>query len=210
MTTKSPIKKFSPAQHPSGDGLCLSGRWLWTVEEFERVADMGAFGSDEKLELIEGEIIRKMTQREPHAWAIQAVTEVLRNVFAQGYSVRIQLPLVFAPNSKPEPDIAVVSGSFSDYKKAHPKTASLVVEISDSTLMMDQNAKASLYARAGIPEYWIVNLPERLIEIYRQPGPMPSEPLGHGYRSLTRSLEGDFIAPLDFPKATIPVSDLLP
>jgi Uma2 family endonuclease len=210
MTTKAPAKKFSAHKGVIGDGLLLANRWVWTVEEFERAADLGAFGPNARLELIEGEIIRKMTQREPHAWAIQAVTEALRAVFVQGYSVRVQLPLVLVSHSKPEPDIAVTLGSFNDYKRAHPTTAILVVEISDTTLLMDQTTKAALYARAGIPEYWIVNLPERLIEVYRQPGPMPTQPLGHGYRSLTRHPEGETVAPLGFPDAAIPTSGLLP
>ncbi len=64
---------------------------------------------------------------------------------------------------------------------------------------MDRTTRAALYARAGVREYWIVNLPERLVEVYRQPGPMPTQPLGHGYRSLTRHTEGETVAPVDFP-----------
>ncbi len=205
MTTKA-----VPRAPKTVDRMYLENRRLWTVGEFERAADLGAFGSDEKLELIEGEIIRKMTQKEPHAWCIQAVTEALRRVYATGHSVRVQLPLVLSPRNKPEPDVAVVLGSYDVYKAAHPTTAVLVVEISDTTLLMDQAAKSAIYARAGIPEYWIVNLPERLIEVYRQPGPMPTQPLGHGYRSLTRHSAGETVFPLGFQSVEFAVSDLLP
>ena len=140
------------------ESLPLSHRWLWTVKEFQRAYDLGAFGFGTHLELIEGEIIRKMTQNEPHAWTIQAVTEVLRSSFATGHSVRVQLPLIFGSHNKPEPDLAVVVGSFDDYKRKHPTAAVLVVEVSDSTLLQDRTAKAGVYARAGIEEYWIVNL----------------------------------------------------
>ena len=138
-----------------GNGsLSLSHRWLWTVKEFQRAYDLGVFGFNTRLELIEGEIIRKMPQNEPHSWAIRAMENALRRVFASGYDVRSQLPLVFGIRNKPEPDVAVVVGSFNDYKTKHPSTAVLVVEVSDSTLAQDRTAKAGVYARAGITEYW--------------------------------------------------------
>lgn len=190
--------------------LDLPQRWLWTVKEFQRAYDLGAFGFEMRLELIEGEIIRKMPQNEPHAWTIQAVTEALRSVFAAGHSVRTQLPLVFGLRSKPEPDIAVVVGSFNDYKRRHLTTAVLVVEVSDSTLALDRTTKAALYARAGVEDYWIVNLPDGVLEVHRQPAAMTDQPLGHHYRSITRLVPTDTIAPLGLPGASIAVRSLLP
>ena len=191
------------------ESLPLSHRWLWTVKEFQRAYDLGAFGFDARLELIEGEIIRKMTQNEPHAWTIQAVDAALRGTFATGHSIRVQLPLVFGSYSKPEPDVAVVTGSFNDYKRKHPTTAVLVIEVSDSTLLQDRTAKAGIYARAGIEEYWIVNLPDNVLEVHRQPAPMADQPLGHHYRSIIRLTTADTITPLGAPDSVVAVASLL-
>lgn len=208
MTTKA-VRK-STSQSFTDGGLNLPNRWRWTVDEFQRAYDLGVFGFDAKLELIEGEIVEKMSQKEPHAWSIQAVTEALRLVFPQGHSVRVQLPLVFTPHNKPEPDLAVVVGSFNDYKRHHPTTAVLVVEISDSTLLTDQTTKAAVYARAGIPDYWIVNIPGRMLEVYHDPAAMPGQPLGHHYRSITRYGEDGIVSPLAAPESAVSVANLLP
>ena len=194
----------------NSDSLLLPQRWLWTVKEFQRAYDLGAFGFETRLELIEGEIIRKMPQNEPHTWAIRAVEEALRSAFMPGHDVRTQLPLVLGLRSKPEPDIAVVIGSFNDYKRRHPTTAVLVVEVSDSTLALDRTTKAALYARAGIEDYWIVNLPDSVLEVHRQPAAMTDQPLGHHYRSITRLVPTDTIAPLGLPDVSIAVRSLLP
>ena len=191
------------------ESLPLSHRWLWTVKEFQRAYDLGVFGFDTRLELIEGEIIRKMPQNEPHSWAIRAMENALNRAFASGHDVRSQLPLVFGARNKPEPDVAVVAGSFDDYKRKHPTTAVLVVENSDSTLVQDRTAKASVYARAGIEEYWIVNLPDTVLEVHRQPAPMADQPLGHHYRSIVRLTAADTIAPLGAPDSAIAVASLL-
>jgi len=206
---KSPARRTRRAM-TGGSGLSLSHRWLWTVDEFQRAYDLGAFGFDVRLELIEGEIIRKMGQNEPHAWAVRAMEEALRGVFTTGYDVRCQLPLVFGARSKPEPDIAVVAGSFHDYKQAHPTTAALVVEVSDATLAMDRSTKAALYARAGIQDYWIVNLPDSVLEVHRQPAEMTDQPLGHHYRSIIRLTPTDTVSPLGRPDTVVAVSALLP
>lgn len=206
---KPPARRIRPAT-TERNGLTLSQRWLWTVDEFQRAYDLGAFGFDVRLELIEGEIIRKMGQNEPHAWAISAMEEALRGIFTSGYYVRCQLPLVLGARSKPEPDLAVAAGSFHDYKQAHPTTAALVVEVSDTTLAMDRSTKAALYARAGIEDYWIVNLPDGVLEVHRQPAAMADQPLGHHYRSITRLTSTDTVSPLGRPDAGVAVSALLP
>jgi Uma2 family endonuclease len=124
--------------------------------------------------------------------------------------VRTQLPLVFTLYNKPEPDVAVVIGSFRDYSTMNPTTAVLVVEVSDSTLLTDQTTKAAVYARAGIREYWIINIPGRLLEVYREPSAMPGQPLGHHYRSITRYSEDGILSPLAAPEGIVSVADLLP
>lgn len=190
--------------------LPLIGRFAWTIEEFERLFDVGFLPNDTKFELIEGEIVEKMTQRTTHSTALSLTQFALETAFGAGFYVRTQLPMVFGEHSKPEPDLAVVVGNPRDYLEAHPSTAVLVVEISDTTLVQDQQAKSSLYARAGIAEYWIVNLIDRALEVRRQPSPVHDALLGHAYRSTQILLPGESVSPLSSPEATVFVDELLP
>ena len=192
------------------EGPCQPVRRGWTRQEFERFIDLGVFGPEERLELIGGEIIQKMTQKEPHATSTTLVGDGLRVVFAAGRHVRVQLPLSLGEHDRPEPDIAVVVGAPRDYLASHPTAAVLVVEISDTTLGYDRMVKAGVYARAGIAEYWIVNLIDRLLEVHRQPAPMAEQPLGHGYRSIARLTEAEAVVPLGAPQSPVAVADLLP
>ena len=163
------------------------------------------------LELIEGEVIEKVTPQEtPHATGIRLSDKAVNRIFMEGYDVRTQLPLEFGPRSKPEPDVAVVTGTIRDYARAHPTTAVLIIEVSDSTLRYDRTTKAGLYARAGITDYWILNLIDRVLEVHREPAAMTDMPLGHGYRSITRHTATASIAPLAAPQSLIAVADLLP
>lgn len=185
-------------------------RRRFTVAEFERLLESGIFSADERLELIEGRIQTKMTQNSAHATAIRLGLKLLLRIVPLGYEVSVQLPLVLSEDSRPEPDLYVSHGEARDYTNAHPTTAVLVVEVADSSLLTDRTRKGGLYARAGIPEYWIINLAARVVEVLRQPVPMPSEPFGYAYRSLTR-FSADETLPLPFaPETTLSVADLLP
>jgi Uma2 family endonuclease len=191
------------------EGLAEGGvsRRPWTRAEFERAAELGLFGPEERLELIAGEVVSKVPpQKSPHATAIRAVEEALRTAFRRGFDVRVQLPLALGPDHEPEPDVCVVRGSFRDYRHEHPTSAVLVVEVSDTTLAFDR-FKAGLYAQAGIPEYWIVNLKDNCLEVQRDPEAAAAEPFGHRYRTVTR-------VPCDENMAvhgtSISVADLLP
>lgn len=191
------------------ENLPVIGRRGWTAKEYDRLAELSFF-DDEKLELIEGEIIPKMTQNEPHAVCLCLVQNKLFRIFSDGFTVRVQMPLALGPRSRPEPDMAVVRGAARDYLAAHPAVAELVVEISDSTLAQDRETKAALYARHEIPEYWIVNLIERTVELFRDPAPQSGALLGHAYRYRQTLRSGDTFAPLAAPEATISVDELLP
>jgi Uma2 family endonuclease len=132
---------------------------LFTRTELERMEDAGIFHPDERIELIGGELFQKeLPLKSPHATAIRLCEAALRNIFTEGYLVSVQLPLTLSERDEPIPDVAVVPGTIRDYEKHHPSTALLVVEVSETTLRFDRQVKASLYAWAGIPEYWIVNL----------------------------------------------------
>jgi Uma2 family endonuclease len=133
--------------------LPLRERRGWTRIEFESMIELGLFAPDEKLELIEGEIVPKITPIPPHATAIYKVQTVLLHVFGAGYMVRVQLPLSLGEGSSPEPDLALVEGAPEDYSQSHPTGAILIVEVADATLLQDREVKAGLYAREGIAEY---------------------------------------------------------
>ena len=193
-------------------GLPIFGHHLWTCEKYERATALGLLGPEDHVELIEGEITQKMPMNSPHAAALTLANDALRLVFRPGFAVRPQLPLSVGGLSQPEPDVAVVTGSARDYGDAHPTAdnAVLVIETSDSTLTPDQTTKAGLCARAGIREYWIVNLPERLLEVHREPASSEAALLGSGYGQIRVLSELDTLAPLAAPTAEIAVADLLP
>ncbi len=122
----------------------------------------------------------------------------------------MQIPLTLGGRSEPEPDVAVVSGGPRDYLVSHPTSALLVVEIADTTVRFDRRDEGSLYARAGVLDYWIVNLVAAQLAIYRDPGPDATARRGYAYSTRLIGRPGDEISPLARPDARIKVNDLLP
>jgi Uma2 family endonuclease len=175
---------------------------LWTRAEYDSMVEAGIFGPDDKIELIEGEIVQMAPQRTPHSVAIVMAQAAIQQVTAPEFHLRTQLPLVASESSEPEPDLAVVAGSPRDYLASHPSAALLVIEISDTTLTFDRTVKKRLYARAGIPEYWIVNLVERKVEVHR-------EPEGDEYARSFHARPGERVTPLG-GAADVAIDDLLP
>lgn len=187
--------------------LPLPNRLKWTVKEFERLTEMGAF-SGQKIELIEGEMVEKMSQNEPHVWGIFLMQKKLVQLFGDTIMVRAQAPLRLE-NSKPEPDVAVVEMPSREERTA-PSTALLVIEVSDTTLEYDRDTKSHIYARAQIAEYWIVNLNARQIEVRRDPRADETAPLGWTYGSLQTLGAGDQLTALSRPDSSFLVADVLP
>lgn len=175
----------------------------WTREEYERTVAAGAFAPDARVQLIQGDIVEMTPQGAAHVAAVRAVEEALRSVFSTGHDVRVQAPLALLHDSEPEPDVAVVHGSFRDYRDHHPERAVLVAEVSDTSLEFDRTRKAAMYARGGVPEYWIVNLVDRQLEVYR-------DPREGAYVTRQVFIAGDVIAPVANPAAHIQVASLLP
>ena len=178
--------------------------------EYERLAELEFFQPDERLELIDGVMIVREPQYSPHATAIQLTRRALERAFGTGWDVRSQLPVALDDMSEPEPDASVVPGDPRDYRDAHPQRPVLIVEVALARLAFDRRRKASLYARAGIADYWVVNLVERVLEVYREPVATPAAPYGFRYRSVTRLRPPATVTPLAAPSAAIPVADLLP
>jgi Uma2 family endonuclease len=142
----------------------------FTVEQYERMGELGILTPDDRVELLEGWIVDKMTQHPPHAAAIDYVQDALRAVLPADWRLRDQKP-VRITDSLPEPDVAVVRGPRERYTRRHPVPAhvALVIEVADTTLQQDREWKGPIYARARIPVYWVVNLPGMTLEVYTQP-----------------------------------------
>ena len=180
----------------------------WRRAEYARLADLGVF-QGEPIELIGGQLVVAEPQHPYHASAITAAEYALRAVLPPGWLVRTLLPVSLDDESEPEPDLVVVRGRPADYRHEHPARPTLVVEVAESSLQFDRGHKGSLYARAGIEDYWIVNLVDRIVEVYRDPGPDPSAPYGWRYRSLATLAPPAVVVPLAFTSRHVAVADLL-
>jgi Uma2 family endonuclease len=167
--------------------------------EYDRMVELGLF-QDERIELLRGVLVKMSPQYAPHASTIQKLNKLLMSRLQGKFEVRIQSPLALSDDSEPEPDVAVVS--LGDYELEHPRSALLVIEVSDSSLLKDRG-KAAIYASAGIGEYWLVNLGARTIEVYSSPG-------GDRYAELRTLREGDTLRPTALPDIAIAVAEILP
>lgn len=189
--------------------LSNSRERLWTREEYYKLAEEGFFDG-QRVELIEGRILLMSAMNSQHSTAITLVERAVRRLFTKGFLIKIQCPLSVSNISDPEPDVYVTNGTVFDFVESHPTTAVLIVEISDSSLEYDQTAKASLYAKAKVSDYWIVNLRDRRLEVRRRPMRDKTQPFGFGYAELVLYTEKDSVAPLAKPKTKISVKNLLP
>lgn len=202
-TAPKPPEMETPPDNPT----FLNPR-RWTREEYYRLGEAGFF-DDERVELLHGEIWTLPPQNTPHFSAVEATAEALLAVFGAGFTARRHGPITLTDGTEPEPDVVIVPGSWRDYVVQHPTPSEvrLLVEVSDATLRKDRTTKAEDYARAGIADYWIVNLVHRQIEIFRDP---LTRPEGALYRTRQILLPGDSLAPLSAPNNTVSVADLLP
>jgi Uma2 family endonuclease len=138
------------------------------------------------------------------------VEDALRAAFGPRWVAGGAKPIALDDESEPEPDVAIVPGPHRQCVSEHPARPVLVVEVAESSLVRDRTCNASLYARAAIADYWIVNLVDRVLEVHRDPRPDPAARFGWGYASITRLGPGDTVSPLSAPAARILVADLLP
>jgi Uma2 family endonuclease len=182
-------------EHLSPEGLRPLSR-----ADYDRMVALGLF-DDERVELLHGVLVRMSPQGPLHSEVIDRLTERLVPVLLGRARVRIQGPLAASDDSEPEPDVAVLPPG--DYSQEHPARALLVIEVSETSLTKDRHVKAGLYAASGIPEYWIVNLPERVIEVH-------SRAEEGAYRRTETRRPGDEIAPVEFPDVRIRVDEILP
>ncbi len=179
----------------------------FTLAEYDSLVDLGFF-EGKTVELLEGEIVVMSPQNPPHSWSTRNIADVLGNAFGPEYLIFQHSQLSLPGNSEPEPDVAVVKGSKNDFWNAHPTTAEVVVEVSLSSNAKDRLQKAPIYARAGISEYWIVNLLKNQLEILRTPRKESAR--RYNYSSTSILFPGEIVSPLAKPKVKIAVSDLFP
>jgi Uma2 family endonuclease len=191
------VARFADAPRPA----------RFTRDQYLRMTDLGFF-EGKRVQLIGGEIIEMPAQGNKHFATIDRFRRILEPVFGSGFWVRAQGTLDLDPQGVPDPDIAVFEGDPDHPTPDNPTTAVLVVEVSDSRLAFDRTTKASMYAAAGIADYWIVNVPDRQLEIRRNPQPDATQEFGHGYAPLTTLKLGDTAIPLAAPTGFVPVDRL--
>jgi len=176
----------------------------FTRDEYYRMAEAGLF-QHERVELLDGEIITMSPQNTPHASTVYRVAHRLEQLIGNTTCIRCQLPIVLNDWSEPEPDIAVCAPDPDDYGQAHPQPGQilLLIEVADVSLPYDRGQKTAAYATSGIPELWIVNLPDRRIEVLTDP-----DPITRSYRQQQYVFAGDS---LPLPGGSVmAVADILP
>jgi Uma2 family endonuclease len=145
-----------------------SGVYRFTIGEYERMVL-----DDPRVELIDGQVVRKMGKNPPHSWCTKALINTVPGLIPPGFTWRVEQPVRIPEYDEPEPDFAVVRGTDDDYEDRHPEPAdvALLIEVSESSRPRDRGKKLSVFARSRIPVYWIINLAERRIEVYTDPRP---------------------------------------
>lgn len=181
----------------------------WTREEFYRLLDLGFF-EGQRVELIDAEVVVTTPQTNWHAAAIARTQVALQLAFGPDYWVRNQSSLDLTPTTVVDPDLAVIRGSPLNPPRDNPTSALLIVEVSQTTLNFDPGCKASLYASAGIGDYWVLDLEARRLVVHRDPIADASQPFGWRYAGLNTLAPGEAVTPLAAPAARVAVADLLP
>jgi Uma2 family endonuclease len=181
----------------------------FTVAEYLRMAETGILTDEDRVELLEGVITPKMTRNPPHDSAIMLIEDELRPLIPKGWAIRVQSAVV-TDDSVPEPDVAVVRGTARDFRRRHPQPSDIVLamEVAESSLQRDRQ-KIRIYARAGVPNYWILNLVDEQLEVHTSPaGPIEAP----AYQQATVYRRGDRVPiPAEISAdADILVDDLLP
>lgn len=186
------------------------GSYRWTYTEYQRLAAVpGLFRHP--VELVGGRILEMPPIRDLYAASVELCKRAFQQAFGSAFWIRDQVPLHLDHWSGPQPDLAVVPGGPRDYVgTGHPKSALLVVEVGDSTLRRDRKLKGPRYARAGYADFWIVNLVDRQVEIYRKPIADPSASIGWRYADVTILKPPATISPLAASQSALAMADLLP
>lgn len=178
-------------------------RHSFTVEEFERMGGAGIFPPDARLELIEGEIFEMSPIGSLHAACVKFLSGQLNRLFGGTLIVSVQDPIRLNEFSEPQPDLALLRWRDDFYRGAHPTPADvlLVVEVADTTVETDRKLKVPLYARASVPEVWLVNIPEERVEVY-------ADPAGDSYRVVVQTVRGERAQSHTFKEFSVSIEEL--
>ncbi len=182
--------------------LLLEFPRLLSVDEYHRMIEAGIFDEDERVELLEGVIVAMTPQSPPHAHCIRWLNRLLVRSLGDEYAVAVQLPLTLGRRNEPEPDLAVVRAD-STSRDHHPGSAVLAIEVSGVSLRKDRRVKAALYARFGIPEYWVVNLEARVVEVFSDP-----DAANGAYRRTRTVTAPETLTSETLPELSFPVAAL--
>jgi Uma2 family endonuclease len=182
----------------------LVKRRLFTVDEYYQMAAAGILAEDDRVELIEGEIVEMSPVGPVHAACVGRLNQLFNQVLGKFALVRVQDPIRLSKRSEPLPDVALVQPRADFYTKGHPEPEDifLLVEVAQTSLATDQNVKIPIYARAGIQEVWLVHLMGQLIYVHRQPS-------AAGYQNVQTFKRGDSLSPLAFPRTVVTVDMIL-
>ncbi len=165
MASAAAVAAVPPVQEPTA----LADLYRFTVEQYHRMGELGVLTEKDRVELLEGWIVRKMTRNPPHDGTLWLVQTSLLQRLPPEWALRVQSAITLS-DSEPEPDVVVARGPGTRYGGTHPQPADVafLIEVADTSLAQDRQ-KARVYARARIPVYWIVNIPDARVEVYTQP-----------------------------------------
>ncbi|MBI2901068.1 MAG: Uma2 family endonuclease [Planctomycetes bacterium] len=182
----------------------LLTRRRFTVEDYEKMVRAGVLTEDDRVELIEGEIVEMSPIGERHAACVKRVNRLLTRLLGERAIVSVQDPVCLGNDSEPEPDIAILRPRADFYVSGHPRARDilLIIEVADTTRKKDREVKIPLYARAGVMESWLVDLEARRIEVFRKPS-------ARGYLDRSKVRAGGRISPAAFPDIEIPAGEIL-
>lgn len=179
-------------------------RRTFTVDEYHQMIEAGVLTEDDRVELLEGEIVKMTAMGSPHAACVDRLNRLFSRQVGDAAIVRVQSPIQISEHSEPEPDIALLRPRSDFYAGSHPEPEDvlLVVEVAETSVEYDRDRKMPAYGRSGIAEAWFVDLAGELIEVYSDPSP-------HGYRKTRRLWRSDHVAPQALPDLELPVDDVL-
>ncbi|MFQ3607266.1 MAG: Uma2 family endonuclease [Chloroherpetonaceae bacterium] len=194
-------QKKDAAQHARSERDGLEKR-RWTADEYLKMAELGILASGERLELIDGEIYKKMSPVGlPHYWCVNRLNRLFHTKLLNSVIVSVQNPLWLDEHNEPEPDVVLLP-MMDMHVRPGAKDALLVVEVSDSTLDLDRKVKLPLYAKFEVGEVWLVNLAEACLEVYR-------EPKDEGYGQMKKYEANESVSAMQFPDVKFSVAEIL-
>ena len=194
----------TPPAHPGGPRP-----HRWTVKQYRELGKTGLF-ADRKTMLIDGEILVTPMHDPPHNLSLGLAGDWLRSICPAGHHVRNQMAFDVGTESDPGPDLAAVPGSIRDYADRQATEAVLIIEVADSSLHLDTTRKVELYAAAKVPDYWVIDLKNRKLLVFRDPLPQPKGLGGEAYRTRLTLEPEQTISPLAAPDSVVRIADLLP